>query len=132
MASRVPQPADWNELLQKRDGKDSGASVIMYVAKEPKVSGASDKSDSRTVYTAVPGHMKTVSNSTIATIDNDDKSIDAREVLVVAKRGKDASYVQDGSELAMPIRNLLRRMTWQEIKEEGLYLPGEEDPCAHL
>ena len=128
--SRVPQPARWNALLQNRDGQDSGASVTMRVAKVPKAPGATENPDLCTAYNVVP-RPEYPSDSAPAIIDNGDNTTD-REVLVIASRGKNASYTQDGSNLAEEIRNLLRTMTWEEIKTSGLYLENEKDPCAHL
>ncbi|KAI9703260.1 MAG: hypothetical protein M1836_007826 [Candelina mexicana] len=113
------QPAGWNADMQDRDGKGSGASVVMYVSLEPGVAGATSHPTSREIYAAAP--------------QNSDSSPNIeREVLVVARRGRNAVYVQDGSMLDPPIQNLLRQMTWQEIKQKGLLLEAEEGPCDHL
>ena len=133
--SRVQQPSGWNELLQARDGADSGAEVKMYVANVPGVTGLTGNPQTRTVYNPIPGHLSTNVQPLPGTMVNDlvsEGDLDAREVLVVAKRGINASYVQDGSQLNEKIRSLLSKMTWQEIKDSGRYLPPEDDPCAHL
>jgi hypothetical protein len=66
----------------------------------------------------------------LGTLDMVSVSINAREV-VVAKRGKDASHVEDGCKLDENIRSLLSSMSWAEIKENK-YIPPYDDPCAHL
>ena len=52
--------------------------------------------------------------------------------MIVARRGTDIPYAQDGTELNPMIRHLLARMSWDEVKEKGLLLDGETDPCSHL
>ena len=70
--------------------------------------------------------------------DSDDSSADfypgsdVREVLVRARRGSEVDHVQDGSKLGPDIRRLFRKKTWQQIKDQKLFAPYEEDPCAIL
>ncbi|KAL9121355.1 MAG: hypothetical protein Q9187_002081, partial [Circinaria calcarea] len=92
--SRAAQPSDWNERLQIRDGSGFGALVIMCVANDANLPGATDDPDRRTL-TAVPGHLETTEQAARnnALITNKPRYrcfIDQREVRVVAKRGKDA------------------------------------------
>jgi hypothetical protein len=125
--ARVAQPAGWNELLKSRDGEHSGAGVKMYFANGPKVAGLAEMPQTRTPWDAVPGQLPP--GALMADMGSLDA--DAREILVVAKRGKDASYVQDGSDLDEDIKSLLSSMSWAEIKEKK-YIPPYDDPCAHL
>ncbi|KAI9768639.1 MAG: hypothetical protein M1839_003999 [Geoglossum umbratile] len=120
---RVRPPTCWNTLLQNRDGQDSGASVTMRISKAPKVPGVTENPDLCITYDKAP-----------VVINDRDDTVDAyaKEVLVIANRGKNASYAQDGSTLAEEIRNLLRTTTWEEIKTSGLYVEAEEDPSAYL
>lgn len=133
---RAPQPSNWNERLQIRDGSGSGASVTMYVANDANLPRATDDTDRRTL-TVVPGDLETIKQaaSNYAPIPDEHshrRFIDQREVLVVAKRGKDAVYVQDGSKLKEKLRELFLKMTWLEVKDSGIWQPNEENPCSHL
>lgn len=125
--TRKPQPATWNELIQKLDGKTSNAEVKMYIAKEAGTAGLSENPATRVTWECEPGNGPARESS-----EGVDKR-DTREVLVVVKRGLEANYIQDGSQLHKNIKGLLREFgSWKEIKKRGCYLDSENDPCSHL
>jgi hypothetical protein len=132
--TRVAQPAGWDKLLKGRDGEQSGAEVKMYLATKPNVAGAAEMPQTRMIYDAVPGQIPPGFEMRVKSSADDDydaRDVDAREVLVVAKRGRNASYMQDGSALHKGIKDLVSTMSWLEIKEKK-YIPPYDDPCAHL
>lgn len=114
---RVAQPAGWTELLQKRDGEDSGAAVTMYVANEAAKTGITEDPALCSPWTAIPGH-KLDEGAQIAK----EREME-REVRVIARRGRKVNYSQDGSKVDEKIRKLFESHSWSEVKNEGLYLP---------
>lgn len=54
------QPETWNQQFQQRDGKDSGASVEMYIAKVTRTPGASQRSSTRAPYDVDPNRPETL------------------------------------------------------------------------
>jgi hypothetical protein len=131
--TRVAQPAGWDKLLKGRDGEESGAEVKMYLAAEPNVAGAAEVPQTRMIYDAVPGQIPPDSVMRVKSPADGGYGVRdvAREVLVVAKRGRNASYLQNGSALHKDIKDLVSTMSWLEIKEKK-YTPPYDDPCAHL
>ena len=137
----APQPAKWNELPQRRDGKDSGASVAMYQAKDFDAVGATGHPDTRTSFnsdlarSAPPEERAVTEDKDVPTPDGIQccAVFKSREVLVVAKRGKNAAIrVQHSDGWPTIFRALLGRMTWQEIKENGHYDNHEDCPVDIL
>ncbi|CAM6123061.1 unnamed protein product [Calypogeia fissa] len=139
--SRRPQPEGWDKLLKDRDGENSGAEVKMFVAKESGGKGLAADLQKGMVYEFVP--RKPLAEvvhqlpdgprgAMVTDFDVDNVGIDSREVLLVAKRGTDADYVQDGKAVNERIKALWDKMSWQEIKESGRHIDPGDDPCAHL
>jgi hypothetical protein len=96
--SRVAQPSGWNRKLREKDGETSGAEVRMYVADQKALTGLAE-GPFTSPWEAVPGHLLPPP----ASPDWD------REVIIIAKRGAGAKYVQDGSMMRDKIRRLLGR-----------------------
>ena len=136
---RVEQLVGWNDYLKHRDGEESSAYVKMFVANVPRLRGATDDPSTRTSYSAIPGYIdsngpRPCAHRTGVDPETSDevKDLIQREVLVVARRGKHASYVQDGSKLQPEIQKLFAKMSWQEVKNSRFYVDTESDPVAHL
>jgi len=129
---RVAQPLEWNRLVLDRDGKNSGASVKMFVAKEPDVQGMIEEVETRIGYEAIPGHLLKIDGYEMVAEAERQRYLESREVMVVAKRGVGASYIQDGRQLDKDIKNLLDRISWEEILADGRYLDPEDDPVRFL
>ncbi|KAH8662914.1 hypothetical protein BGZ60DRAFT_412264 [Tricladium varicosporioides] len=128
--TREAQPTCWDRWLKENDGKDSGAEVKMYVSKESSSKGAAEDPERRMAFSALPGHLPKVA---LQTPQNRRRVVvDKREVMVVAKRGKGVSYIEDGMELDKDIEQTFQEMKWAEIKKSRRYVPPEDDPCAHL
>jgi hypothetical protein len=126
----VVQLAGWDKLPKSRDGEYFGAEVKMYLAKEPNVAGAAEMPQTRTPWDdKVPGQLPP--GSVINEMDLLDAEASARKVLIVTRRGSDASYVQDGSHLDEDIKFLLRSMSWAKIKEKN-YIPPYYTPSSYL
>ena len=143
---RVEQPIGWNRKIQNRDGEGSGACVMMFIANNTHdgLRGDTDGPGARTPYTVVPGHLNETSNAgningasstAVASQGSEtDASTDPavkREVLLIARRGKNASYVQDGSKLKANIRNFFSKWTWLEMKEGRIFYNLEADLLGH-
>lgn len=123
---REEQPKAWNQAITKADGESSGAEVKMYVARAPGLKGLTENPITRTIWEACPGHLRGNLRSA------EDSVAEDREVMIVARRGLSANYVQDGSHLNKDIAWLMEQMKWQELKDSNKYLDGERDPAAHL
>ena len=115
---QTAQPDVWNKVLQGRDGENSGAEVKMYVANEPNMAGMAENPDTRSEFSVTSGQNL--------------ETVKYQEVLIVGKRGKGASYIEDGSTLEELLRELFRTMTWQKVKESDKYVDPEDDPCSCL
>jgi hypothetical protein len=120
--TRVAQPAGWDKKLREKDGETSGAEVRMYVADHKSSAGLAEDPFTRSPWEAVPGHLLPPP----PTFEWD------REVIVIAKRGAGAKYVQDGSMMRDHIRRLLDKMSWAELKTSGKCIPPRNDPWRHL
>ena len=92
---RVAQPSGWNRFVLDRDSKDSAASVEMFVAEEPDIEGVAETLQTRLYYEAIPGHRLQMVKGLHRPVAERKRYLESREVLVVAKRGVGASYVQD-------------------------------------
>ncbi|KAF4629339.1 hypothetical protein G7Y89_g8812 [Cudoniella acicularis] len=117
---RSAQPATWNAMLQEQDGETSEAKVEMWIGNEPSVKGQAENPETRMPCRIVPSN-----NIQEAYV------YDEREMIVIAKRGNGASYIEDGMELDKGIEHVFQ-MTWQDVKQSGLVQSAEGDPCAHL
>jgi hypothetical protein len=62
-----------------------------------------------------------------------DHDVDSREVLIVAKRGAGAKYIQDGR-VGPAINQLLQhyRRSRIELKKSRNYIPPKRTACAYL
>lgn len=129
---REAQPSYWNSLVLDRDGRDSSASVRMFVGLEPDVEGSTEDPETRVSYEAIAGHRLEIDGYEHKTPQERQRFLESREVLVVAKRGARASYIQDGSQLDKDIKNLLSRMTWDEVLADGRYYDHETNPALLL
>ena len=60
-------------------------------------------------------------------------AIDCRQVRVIAKRGRTASYVMDDKGLCKEIKKLLDELGWEGFKKAGyLHQLGEEEPVTAI
>ena len=135
---RVEQPLGWNRYLQDRDGADSGASVTMFISKNSGSSGMMDDPSIRIPCTAIPEQMINTLRDVVLSEDNQTavaplevpevdvttRAAEKREMLLIARRGKNASYIQDGKKLKYQIKYWFDRMTWPEMKENWTYKEG--------
>jgi len=125
LGERVSQPSEWKRIVLDRDGKNSAATFEMFVAKEPDVEGAAENGETRNDYEAIPRRCLEVEGDVHATPEERRKYLESREVLIVAKQGVGASYVQDGRQLDQNLKSLLNRMSWEELLCDDRYVdPG--------
>ena len=163
---------EWDGILRKRDGANSGAEIKIYAAKVPGIDGATDDPRDRKLFTELVHNVpSTIRNlwRPIAGWDNENESnkdrkwctelayeglisfnrdevfnrylsyyqqgialppIDNREIRVIAKRGRTASYVMDQGP-AEEIKKLFDELGWEEFKKAGYLDPtGEEAPMS--
>ena len=135
---RDEQPVVWNRFIQDRDGADSGASVTMFISKDSESSGMMDDTSIRVPCTAIPAQTINALREVVLSEDNQTavgplevpeldittREIEKREMLLIARRGENASYVQDGKKLKYQIKYWFDRMTWPEMKEDFTYKEG--------
>lgn len=122
-AAAQPQPETWLRELRERD---QDATLEMYIAKESGVKGGAYDVETRSKLSITP---KPISPD----VAGAQLYSDTREVLLVAKRGKNASYAQDGSQLNEDLAEIWPRMTWPELKNSPLYVKDyDDDPNSLL
>lgn len=125
---RKPQPRDWNEIIHKRDGADSGASVTIYrsIVAEP---GAIIDSHCREVYQQdIPTENIEFGQKEVKELMSVEKD---REMMIVVKRGWNACIAETRTppyDQNYDIRAWSENMTWEEIRKEHTdgYDPAEE------
>ncbi|KAJ7167610.1 hypothetical protein C8R46DRAFT_1093566 [Mycena filopes] len=120
---RAPQPAGWRQTLAARDGRASGASVVVYRATESSrdcPNGVLHPA-TRAVYAQdvppardLPTFGKAEDAELMARGERD------KEVLVVVTRGRDVDYVQRAwaPYVEHDIRRALAGKTWTQMKAE--------------
>lgn len=128
LCERSAQPEKWNGVVLDRDGTDSAACVKMFIAKEPDVAGLSENPETRIDYNATPGFLFDRWGDEFVDVVDVQRYLENREVLLVAKRGVGASYVQNGKQLHKDIKSLLDRMNWGDILADNRYLDPEDNP----
>lgn len=119
---RRPQPADWQNRLEARDGKLSKPSVAVYRA---KTAGGARDGIPLDPDEGVPLIQKLAKGQTLDDFDEDfDECIrDPREImkksLVIVKRGKGVDYVQryDCAGTDYDIRAETGKTKWEDIKK---------------
>ena len=117
---RDPQPSSWDMMIKRRDGAESGAEARIYrITKEG------------------PVELK-VEFETERSFDWGQSAAFDEPIEVHIKRGEGVDYTQAGKriidpEWELPLIDLFKRFTWDEIKQQGLYYEVEDsNPCAWL
>jgi hypothetical protein len=90
--SFAPQLADWNKTPKIRDGEDSEAEVTMYFTNTPRMAGLVENPQTGAADEVLPWELRVTAQKRPLYM-RIVAEIDAREVLMVAKRGKDTWYV---------------------------------------
>lgn len=128
---RKPQPSTWNEILLKRDGANSGASVTIYRAAQPDAPGAVLHPHRRQVFEQRPSR-KNLKNFGV----KEDRELLSgneahKELLVVVKRGRRAQIMEQDSPPYLSghdIRQWAYGLTWAEIRRECIdFIDKSED-----
>ena len=120
---RDPQPSTWDRMIKARDGTESGAEARIYrVTKKGPVE--------------LKTEFETVKDFHSGQIPAFDEPIE-----VHVKRGKGVNYTQTGkwalppeeAEERLPLKTLFNRLTWEEVKRQGLYYEVDDSsPCSWL
>lgn len=135
-SDRWPQPFGWEKALCARDGLDSGASVKIYRGKQARDHGEDGVDCALLQSTGDEFSQTPLPEGATEGLYQDEalKSEEeiAKEILVVIKRGRGVDYAQDGRNLARDLKLLKERLTWVEIREQGLLKAAMDDPCAWL
>lgn len=119
---RQPQPSDWQNALEQRDGQASHPSVVVYRATEVAAPGAVLQPTTRKIFTqafATNQDAHTFGEVEDATLMRPEEI--GKEVLVVAKRGAGVDYAEkEGSPYLSvgDIREDCPAMTWMDIKAQ--------------
>jgi hypothetical protein len=127
-----PQPTEWDRAITRSHDKEINPEVRMYIANSPRLAGLAENPQTRTAYNSGTGPLA-ARNPKLRGLRGPLDDLEAREVLVVAKRGKDAPYVQDGSFMNDSLKGLLEKMKWQEIRNRKYYnAPNKGNPALCL
>ncbi|KAL8686248.1 MAG: hypothetical protein Q9218_007241 [Villophora microphyllina] len=120
---RDPQPSTWDAVVKKRDGADSGVNVTLYRLLDEGKRRVELKTDFETI------------QDFDRTINPYETPPDPGQIEIRIQRGRGTEYAQEGEQfnrLVQPLSDLFKELTWKEIKEKGLNLDGEDDPCGYL
>ncbi|KAK2813975.1 hypothetical protein FQN50_000379 [Emmonsiellopsis sp. PD_5] len=128
---RELQPGTWHEALLRRDGRGSGASVVIYRSTRPGVRGSVLNPRSRQPFNQTVSSREQLrrfgETADRELLAPDEKT---KEVLIVVKRGRDADISDVGSppySLEDP-REWASEKKWAEIKQEYVeYTFGIDD-----
>ncbi|KAK7018395.1 hypothetical protein R3P38DRAFT_2982546 [Favolaschia claudopus] len=122
MYLRVPQPAAWQDVLDKRDGAGSGASVVIYRATSKQPCSVLLQPSSRAVFAqTLPAgkNLKTFGKMEDSKLMSPGER--QKEVLVVVKRGDGVDYAEkEGSPYLASgdIREDMEGQTWKQFKAD--------------
>lgn len=125
---RKPQPSTWNDILLRRDGPNSGASVTIYRSTQSNSPGAVVNPRTRQLFE----QKSTLQNLADFGVAEDrvllSESEASKELLVVVKRGRHADIAERDSPpyLFEDIREWAHGLTWAEI-QRGRYVFSSED-----
>lgn len=146
----APQPSTWDKMIKDRDGVDSGAGVEMFTfASGRRMKMVGDHpfyhlrrggrvvvaDGNRDGYDAIPWDNGIHGGGERgAKVDRQLEVIEGG-VEIRVRRGRDADYVQDGKSLCEyddELYAIFAQLSWKEIKEQGIFMPGaEDDPVPH-
>ncbi|PGH29360.1 hypothetical protein GX50_07884 [[Emmonsia] crescens] len=126
---REPQPGAWHETLLRRDGRDSGASVVIYRSTCPGVPGSVLNPDSRQPFSQIVSSREQLAKfgemADQRLYTGNEKK---KEVLIVAKRGRGADISDVGTSpySADDPRDWgANEKTWAQIRHEFIdYKPS--------
>jgi hypothetical protein len=131
---RQPQPANWQQALEERDGPGSHPSVVIYRSIDSSTPCSVLEPSKRNVFVqqiAAGQTAKTYGKVEDPLLMRDDER--PKEVLVVVKRGAGVSYsenMQLPSSEGGEIREDNDGKTWKEIKAEQDARFNDDDDCC--
>lgn len=116
---RKPQPSTWNDILLRRDGANSGASVTIYRSTQSHSPGTVIDPRTRQIFEQKVPSPKDLEAFGVAK----DKQLLAedeigKEFLVVVKRGHGANIREQDTPPCNSMDNTRHGMTWAEIKHQ--------------
>lgn len=130
---RKPQPSTWNDILLRRDGANSGASVTIYRSTQSHSPGTVIDPRTRQIFEQKVPSPKDLEIFGVA----EDKQLLAedeigKELLVVVKRGHGANIREQDTppyKSIDDIRQWSHGMTWAEIKHQCIdfSIPMDDD-----
>ncbi|KAK4141228.1 uncharacterized protein C8A04DRAFT_39262 [Dichotomopilus funicola] len=129
---RKPQPAQWQKIMESRDGAASNPSVTVYRAKEPAQCGSILDPSRRAKFEQkaplspnLPEHVFLEDRELLA---GDEQK---KELMVVVRRGHDVEYEEMESSplIESDIRRDLPGMEWKQIRARHIDNPidGEDE-----
>lgn len=129
---RRPQPSTWNDILLRRDGANSGASVTVYRSTQSHSPGTVLDPHTRQTFEQKVPSPKDLETFGVA----EDEQLLAedeigKELLVVVKRGHGANIMEQDKppyNSADDIRQWSHGMTWAEIRRQCIdYMDDDDD-----
>ena len=129
---RKPQPSTWNDILLRRDGANSGASVTVYRSTQSYSPGTVLDPRTRQIFEQKVPSPKDLETFGVA----EDKQLLAedeigKELLVVVKRGHGANIMEQDTppyNSADGIRQWPHGITWAEIRRQCIdYMDDDDD-----
>jgi hypothetical protein len=118
---RKPQPSTWNDILLRRDGANSGASVTIYRSTQSHSPGTVIDPRTRQIFEQKVPSPKDLETFGVAK----DKQLLAedeigKKFLVVVKRGHGAKIGEQNTPPYNSMGNTRHGMTWAEIKRQRI------------
>lgn len=128
------RPSEWNRLISSRDGADSGASVNVYLVQTKQTVAETGTTSTVTNYKQLRQRPDNPRLHEVDIVRNQisywprrcrrqrctpesphDDAFKDSGIMIVARRGKQAPYMQDGSGVEGSMGMFLKHMTWWEI-----------------
>jgi hypothetical protein len=130
---RRPQPSTWNDILIRRDGQDSGASVTIYRSTQSNAPDTVLKPETRQLFEQKP--PSSPEDLELFGIEEDrqllGKNERGKELLVVVKRGHQARIIEQNDPAYFhehDIRHWAQGLSWADIRygDPGLLVECED------
>ena len=118
---RKPQPSTWNDILLRRDGANSGASVTIYRSTQSHSPGTVIDPRTRQIFeqkVPSPRELETFGVAKDKQLLAEDEI--GKKVLVVVKRGHGANIGEQDTPPYYSMDNTRHGMTWAEIKRQRI------------
>jgi hypothetical protein len=128
---RKPQPSTWDEILRKRDGANSGASITIYRSTQSDAPGTVTNPCTRQIFEQKASSSEGQENFGVI----EDKELcggegKGKELLFIVKRGRAANIEEQDRppyKLEGDIRQWAHGMSWAEIRRQCIDFLMDDD-----